>query len=209
MDVEKHSRWEKYPRKADLIRDLRVFYNHLESAVDPAASSSDLLGIDYTEVPNGTIKYVVPLGIFYYDATSTLLPDGLTVLDTGELVGRWLKYSTGGGSGTGYSLSSSSLVFNTAPLSTLVALPAGSRVDGVTIEVVTAFDGPGANLLIGTPGIPDLYFGVGKSSLSVASRSYHNTYVYTVGAPDALKLTYNAAGSTVGLARIHVRLQLP
>lgn len=209
MEIEKHSRWEKYPRKGDLIRDLRTFFNYLDQSVDPVPYPAVLLEYDYEELPNGALKSVAGLGLYTYDETSVAVPDGINTLDTGNPVGRWIKVTTGGGGSTGYSMTSLAFSPATVPLVTVVPLPIGARVDGVTVEVVTAFDGVGASVLVGTPSDPSLYFGVGKSSLAVGGRSYHKAQVHTALVAESLILTFNAAGSMVGLGRVHVRVQLP
>jgi len=208
-EVERHSRWEQYPRKADLIRDLRTFFNHLEDSVDPAQDANALLAIEYDTLPNATLKSVAGLGLYTFDSTSVAVPDGLNVLDTGLPTGRWVKVTTGGGPASSYTLTSHAFSFASVPLAIMLPLPMGTRVDGVTVEVSTAFDGVGASLLVGTPTLPSLYFGVGASKLSVGGAFYHNDKVYTAPLSEALILTLATAGSTAGTGAVHVRTQGP
>ncbi len=206
LPPEEHSRYQLFFRKADLYRDMRFFLINLQEEVSSASTTSSLVGLDYSTLPDGTVKGVVGLGIFVYDASSGAAPDGVNVLDTGLPLGRWIKYTTGASVAGNYTLTRVAFSWASPGIVTLVGLPVGTIIDGATVEVTTPFDGVGASLQVGTGATPGLFFGPGKTSLTLA-KTFTNRLIHQAAVAESLILSLNGAGSTVGsgFVSFHVR----
>lgn len=91
--------------KADFQREFGEFSRAISQGIDPSPDENSLLHLNYDPdrggLPDGSLRFVVGVGLFYLDMTSTAVVDHTTVLATGLPTGRWLLYSGGGGAPSG------------------------------------------------------------------------------------------------------------
>ncbi len=198
--------------KADYQREFYDLLNALEQTTDPVNSPSDLLSFEYDPeeggLPNGSLKFVVGLGLFYLDTTSVAIVDGVTVLATGLATGRWLKYTTGGGGGGSGNCSEEtvSFGFSAGGLGVLTTLNPGDVISDVRISVTVPFNGVGAEIRLGTATNPSQFFGFTDTRLDRVL-DYEVNPVFISPFIDQLIFLLNTAGSTAGQGVIYYRIR--
>lgn len=199
-------------RKADYQREFDSLLRAIEESSDPASSALELLDLNYDPeeggLPNGSIKFVVGLGLFYLDTNSVAIVDGITVLATGLPVGRWIKYSTGGGGGGSVIEETVPFDYTTVGNGVLTLLNPGDLISDVRVSITTPFSGGVGTpqVRVGTSTVPNQFFDFSDTRLTAVG-DFEVNPIYISPFMDQLTTLHSPNGATAGAGVIYYRIR--